>query len=179
MKKKYRTESIYPILLWFIGILVPFLLSVLYLSGWSLVSWISFFLLVFTSSLLILYYLGRGPLWGIYWRSKFSWPDIAVLKEEGAIPHLSDFGPSKWLESIVDLKFRVRCIGVAGISNYYPVLVNPYGEAYPEENAYLKTTFGRIEDYVYNGGIFVSVGGFPFFYALDKKSGNKVPLASK
>jgi hypothetical protein len=66
---------------------------------------------------------------------------------------------------------------VEEISSRYAVIVNPYGEGYPEQDAVTLRTFSSIEDYVYNGGIFVSIGGYPFYWALDVASGDKIAMA--
>ncbi len=56
-------------------------------------------------------------------------------------------------------------------SGIFPIIVNPFGEAYPElgntEDIWLKT----ILSYIGVGGIFVNTGGQPFVYSWDVNTG--------
>jgi hypothetical protein len=48
--------------------------------------------------------------------------------------------------------------------NRYDIVVNPFGEAYPEEDLALHTTLKQLTEYVYSGGVYVNVAGYPFFW---------------
>ena len=73
-------------------------------------------------------------------------------------------------------KYEVEFISASKISNRYMVVINPFGEVYPEIDIKKKVIFGIIEDYIFTGGIFVCAGGFPLFYGWDVNKGEKVPL---
>lgn len=51
----------------------------------------------------------------------------------------------------------------------YQIVVNSFGETYPEEDPYNYTTFSHICKYVENGGVFVNVAGIPFWYCHNPK----------
>lgn len=50
----------------------------------------------------------------------------------------------------------------------YPVIVNPYGGVYPENDISTLESLQRILEYVRKGGIYVNIADIPFFYAFDK-----------
>lgn len=54
-------------------------------------------------------------------------------------------------------------------SRAYQVIVNPFGEAYPEEDPYTYQSFEKICDFVFSGGIYVNVAGIPFWYCHDPR----------
>jgi hypothetical protein len=58
------------------------------------------------------------------------------------------------------------------------ILVNPFGEVYPEEDISSHSTFRRIRDYVYNGGVYVNVAGYPFWYKANPFTGMKTPAGN-
>lgn len=76
-----------------------------------------------------------------------------------------------------DPKYQVREITASEISSESAMIVNPFGEAYPETDVKSRPTFSRIRDYVWGGGVFVNAGGFAFFYAWDVKDGNAKPIS--
>jgi len=51
----------------------------------------------------------------------------------------------------------------------YTVIVNPYGSVYPELDVKELMIWSRIRDYVFHGGMFVSVADIPFYYAYDPR----------
>jgi hypothetical protein len=59
------------------------------------------------------------------------------------------------------------------LSNEIDIIVNPFGEAYPEEDLSLHTTFTRIRDYVRAGGVYVNVAGYPFWWKSNPDTGVK------
>ena len=54
-----------------------------------------------------------------------------------------------------DKKYTVKEISASKITNRYSLVVNPFGEFYPEIDIEKKVIFSIIEDYIFNGGIFV------------------------
>jgi hypothetical protein len=74
-------------------------------------------------------------------------------------------------------KYQVDEINASNISSEYAMIINPFGEAYPESDIELRPIFNKIKDYVWSGGIFLSAGGFAFFYAWDIKRGETVAIS--
>jgi hypothetical protein len=58
---------------------------------------------------------------------------------------------------------RIKRLYVDKIDNSFALIVNPYGENYPESDTDLRTTFQRIRAYMSNGGIFFTSGA-PFWH---------------
>jgi hypothetical protein len=118
------------------------------------------------------------PLDSLGWRIRryfaFRNPAIAVLREDILAPKGSDYGPESWYRELKDNSLTTEYIAVRNVSNGYQIIINPYGEGYPEENAVTRQSFLRFEDFVYNGGIFVTIGGYSFFWALDLESGKEI-----
>lgn len=54
---------------------------------------------------------------------------------------------------------RLRLIPVSGIDSSYSMIINPFGDNFPEEDVKLHKTFYRICDYVKNGGLYICTGG--------------------
>jgi len=52
----------------------------------------------------------------------------------------------------------------------FDVVLNPFGEAYPEADPHNYTTFARICDFVLAGGVYLNVAGIPFWYSHDPKN---------
>ena len=52
------------------------------------------------------------------------------------------------------------------------IILNPFGEAYPELGNAEGVAFRTIVSYIRDGGIFVNSGGQPFTYSWDVNSGN-------
>lgn len=73
-------------------------------------------------------------------------------------------------------KYEVNYISASQITNRYTVVINPFGEVYPEIDTKKKVIFEIIEDYIFTGGIFVCAGGFPLFYGWDVNKGERIPL---
>jgi hypothetical protein len=52
----------------------------------------------------------------------------------------------------------------------FQVLLNPFGEVYPEADPKGYSSFSEICDYVYGGGVYVNVAGIPFWYSHDPRN---------
>lgn len=78
-------------------------------------------------------------------------------------------------------KYAVSEINAKDINNEYSVILNPFGETYPEYSLKDKSVYKTIKSYIENGGVFVNTAGFPFFYAWDvkKKTENKQPISEE
>ena len=57
----------------------------------------------------------------------------------------------------------IQLINVNEIDDRFSIIINPFGDNFPEEDYELNLTFSRIRNYMNNGGIFVVTGGA--FYA--------------
>jgi hypothetical protein len=53
----------------------------------------------------------------------------------------------------------------------FSIIINPFGEAYPESGNAEGVSFRAIASYIRDGGIFVNSGGQPFAYNWDVNTG--------
>jgi HEPN domain-containing protein len=96
----------------------------------------------------------------------------------------SNFSAAQWRQAFDAIqlpngsqKYQVSEITASKISSQYAMIINPFGEAYPESDVELRPVFSKIKDYVWGGGVFVTAGGFAFFYAWDIKRGQAIPIS--
>jgi HEPN domain-containing protein len=76
-------------------------------------------------------------------------------------------------------KFEVERIPLSKIGSEYAVIINPFGEVYPEKDTKGRFAFNQLMDYVEDGGVLVNVAGFPFFYAWDVLKGAEEPIVDE
>jgi len=76
-------------------------------------------------------------------------------------------------------KFEIEKIPLSKVSSEYAVIVNPFGEAYPEKDVKSRFAFNHLKSYVEDGGVLVNVAGFPFFYAWDVLKGAEEPIVDE
>lgn len=57
------------------------------------------------------------------------------------------------------------------LEEQFDIVLNPFGEAYPEENLALHTTLKKLTDWVHGGGVYVNVAGYPFFWQHNPTTG--------
>ena len=68
--------------------------------------------------------------------------------------------PSMWEVAVKkNITKRTELITTYQISNSYSIIINPFGDSFPEQDAKLHKTFYSICEYIKNGGIFVVTGG--------------------
>ncbi len=83
-------------------------------------------------------------------------------------PAFADRTPQQWVKSLRDKypSWKVRSAPICHIceSSNIDIVVNPFGEVYPEEEPGLYSTFSAVRRYVFSGGVWVNVAGFPFYY---------------
>jgi hypothetical protein len=107
-------------------------------------------------------------------------------------PHSNHKKAIQWMLDLKDVKndngsnlFQVSLTSISNLSNgTFSIIINPFGEAYPElgsaEGVGLKTILSYIQD----GGIFVNSGGQPFVYSWDVNTGahnlviNFIPISN-
>lgn len=76
-------------------------------------------------------------------------------------------------------KYEVERIPVSKVSDEYAVVINPFGEVYPEKDLKKRSSFGLLRSYLEDGGLLVNVAGFPFFYAWNVVEGRKEPIVDE
>ena len=62
----------------------------------------------------------------------------------------------------------------------YPIVINPYGGAYPEKDTSTLKSLNYIFDYVRKGGKYLNIADIPFYYAFDESLKRRIdttPLA--
>jgi len=77
----------------------------------------------------------------------------------------TEYWETDWQEIMGD--YPNKLINSSNIDEDYCVLINPFGENYPEENEPNLTTLNNILHFVSKGGIFINAAGFPFFYSYN------------
>lgn len=77
------------------------------------------------------------------------------------------------LRSCTDVKMSTQLLDVNRLEPHLGVVVNPFGEAYPERpiGSVIRPGYQMIKDYVFAGGVFVTAGGSPFHYSFDVETG--------
>lgn len=81
------------------------------------------------------------------------------------------------------IKEKVRFKLIKNIEDVekFPLVVNPYGGLYPEEDLATLQSIEKIFNYVRNGGVFVNIADIPFYYAYDENLNRRIdttPLVS-
>ena len=77
------------------------------------------------------------------------------------------------------VKYEIEKIPISKVGNEFAVIINPFGEAYPEKDVKKKFAFNILKNYVEDGGVLVNVAGFPFFYAWDVIKGSEEPVVDE
>jgi hypothetical protein len=76
-------------------------------------------------------------------------------------------------------KFEIVQTNIENISEDFAVVLNPFGEEYPEINVRNKSAFHTIKNFIEDGGIYANTAGFPFFYAWDVLEGKEYPISEE
>jgi hypothetical protein len=110
--------------------------------------------------------------------------DESDAAEKGCTEYtFTEFKIEDWVKKFSESsnlgKYEVEKIPISKISSEYSVIINPFGETYPEKNTKSKFVFNHLKSYVEDGGILVNVAGFPFFYAWDVTRGGKEPVVDE
>jgi hypothetical protein len=102
-------------------------------------------------------------------------------------PHSGYRKAVQWMLDLKNIKddgsalnpFHASMTSISCISNSaFSVILNPFGEAYPESGNAEGAGFKTIASYIRDGGIFVNSGGQPFAYSWDVNTGNSQLLVS-
>jgi hypothetical protein len=92
---------------------------------------------------------------------------------------------SSWKDYFSELKrderqkYEVREIRTNEITEEFAVILNPYGETYPEFSLDTMEAYNQIKLFIANGGVFFNTAGFAFFYAWNVQSGEKKPISEE
>ncbi len=73
-------------------------------------------------------------------------------------------------------KFLVKEISVFEIDIDYAIVLNPFGETYPEHDFEKKSSYQIIKTFIEDGGLFANTAGFPFVYGWDVHEGKQKPI---
>lgn len=111
-------------------------------------------------------------------RNKFNAlvPKVGILngyvrdasKEHKCVPKFANISGISWERELrkalkgVRLK-RIKRLYAEDINNSFALIINPYGENYPESDTDLRSTFQSIRSYMSNGGVFYASGA-PFWH---------------
>lgn len=110
---------------------------------------------------------------------RFKYPRILIL--DGTVSGLereipaygihADRKPIDWVKPLEDLG-RVKLGPVNHIDKMeIHIVINPFGEVYPEEDVSRHSSAYKLRDFVYSGGVYVNVSGNPFWYKFDTRVG--------
>jgi hypothetical protein len=95
-------------------------------------------------------------------------------------PHSNYRKSAQWMLDLKDVKngngsylFQVSLTSISNLSNGgFSIIINPFGEAYPELGGAVGVGLNTILSYIRDGGIFVNSGGQPFVYSWDVNTGS-------
>jgi hypothetical protein len=76
-------------------------------------------------------------------------------------------------------KYDIREILTIEVDEQFAVIVNPFGEAYPESSAQTRDTYAQIKSFIENGGVFANTAGFAFFYSWDTITGERKAISEE
>jgi hypothetical protein len=111
-------------------------------------------------------------------------PLIGILREPQC-ENSNDGHPSTsflsddWKNYLQRQSLTTEILSIGQMSDKYSVIINPYGEVYPEVDPITLVSFKSIKQYIRNGGIFVCAGGLAFYYCWDAKTRRRVFLSKE
>jgi hypothetical protein len=163
-----------------IAFLVPFLITWAIKGFYDVVTLTSLFGLVTLLCPIVLSLESLScSLTGSWRKSRFRYPiRIGILngylaaEGVGKLPNspYTEYSPSDWFGVFSEsAEFDVDWITTTQISKEYRIIINPFGEEYPEIDKPNLTTLQRIAGFVEDGGVFVNVAGLAFTYVWDGK----------
>ncbi|MCM8797163.1 MAG: hypothetical protein NC923_04715 [Candidatus Omnitrophica bacterium] len=92
--------------------------------------------------------------------------------------------PSIWQTELSEVLGKlwftnIKLISMSEIDNSFYMIINPFGDSFPEEDKKLHKSFYKICDYIDKGGIFVVTGGAFFSHQNTISSENSEPVIIK
>jgi len=129
----------------------------------------------------IILIMGSKPVYSFlikFWmRTRFTAPlKIGVLSgyleetKKGKLPnqHYTQYTPQEWYDALSsNTDFNVNWTVATDISDNFDVIINPFGDEYPEIDKPNLSTLRSIKKFVKKGGVFVNVSGLAFYYVWD------------
>lgn len=104
-------------------------------------------------------------------------PKVAIIFVKGLTEdsfrqasRATEFTPDHLDKRLKERKMVTEFILPSAIDERYPMIINPFGELYPEEDVSNMTVLKSIMRYIKMGGVFVNIAGLPFFYMRDFKN---------
>jgi len=141
-------------------------------------------LLLFTALLLVTIKADwiSERIWTNKMKTKFQNPIIGILQEQQCETSndghpATNFLANDWNTELRRLGLETELITIDQLDEHYTLIINPYGEVYPERDPLFLSSLQRIKEYTSNGGIFVCAGGVPFFYCWDSRTRHRITLA--
>lgn len=180
---------------WLLVLVSPLILGVLaslfvsWGTGSSVPVWLRWFSAILGVSWILLYLASftrvfHSPiLWLTAWNRsrRFKRPRVLVLdgslvsRQPSNIPlYSTNKRPDDWYQSLSSRNpsWIVETGPLQSIeTEHLEIIVNPFGEVYPEEDLSLHKTLTKIADWVYNGGVYVNVAGYPFWWQHNPLTG--------
>jgi hypothetical protein len=85
---------------------------------------------------------------------------ISPLREYKCERGWTNVTPSMWFLALRGkLNKRIKFLSTSQINNSYTIIINPFGDIFPEQDTKLHKTFYSICEFINNGGFFVVTGG--------------------
>ncbi len=75
------------------------------------------------------------------------------------------YSKKDWIDELRNKGYDCEDISISSISEKYALILNPFGEEYPETDLNKLSSFYKIGEYISKGGVFACAGGLPFWYA--------------
>lgn len=146
-------------------------------GGFNIIFASSLFLFIIPLVFLILSYPSvYNPLICDYIKRRYQDKKIAILDgrvyntqnaSKLAFPKEYPFSPDDWITKIKENGIEIEKISASEISDEYPMIINPFGAGYIEEDTTNLTTLKRIKKYINDGGVFVNIGDLAFWRSWD------------
>lgn len=180
---------------WLLVLLSPLILGVIasLVVAWGseqpILGWMWWLALVMGLTWVVLYLAAytkafRVPLEAIAgWRrsSRFRHPRVLVLdgrldeQTPAVVPsYYTDRRPDDWRHALssLDSAWTIELGPASQLEeSTVDVVVNPFGEAYAEADLALHTNLKRLTDWVHQGGVYVNVAGYPFWWQHNPATG--------
>jgi hypothetical protein len=123
-------------------------------------------------------------LWVLAMQKKSQTPLVGILCEDQCENNVSghpytSFLSRDWNNDLTRRGLDTEIITIDQLSDKFTVVVNPYGEVYPERDPISLDSFHRIKKYIAKGGIFVSAGGVGFYYCWDSRTRHRITLSKQ
>lgn len=108
-------------------------------------------------------------------KGQFRAPKLAILSIKGLtnaqlqnknLLRWTKIAPSEWEE-----KLGPGQLTIDEISDNWSMIINPFGELYPEKNIPNMETLNKIKKYIRRGGVFVNISGLAFAYMWNPDTG--------